>query len=307
MSGRNLFLLASRIPPKLMLLIVTSLALCASFLVQQEMSKKDSLLKQQQLAANQKETGPLLVAARDIPEGATISADALEVKTVETTKIPVGALSDSAGAVGLLARMPIHAGDTVLSQSLKFPERAKGFEAKIKAGYRAITFPVDASTGVAGFLTPDCHVDILAQMGSGAESTAAPILSDVQVVAVGTIYKKTPGSEDAQPTSSVTVAVQPKEAAKLINAMAAGKLYCLMRSQNDHSPLAVKDVSKIVPSSSSKTESYSEITAMPSMPTTLPTPPPVLDTPEEGPAAHPAYNVDAWSANKKENVSFPSK
>ena len=307
MSGRDFFLLASRIPPKLMLVIVTGLALASTILVQSELSRKDQALKDQQIKANQKETGPMLVAAREIPEGATISAESLEVKQVDLRNIPVGALTDTGAAVGLMARMPIHAGDSLLSQSVKYPEQAKGFEAKIKAGYRAITFPVDASTGVAGFITPDSHVDILAQIGSGAESTATPILSDVQVVAVGTVYKKVPGIEEAQPTSSVTVAVQPVDAGKLINAMAAGKLYCLMRSQNDHSPLAVKDVSKIMPSSRAKSENYSELTVMPQIPSSLPpAPPPVLEPVQEATQASP-YNVDAWSANKKENVSFPSK
>ena len=42
---------------------------------------------------------------------------------------------------------------------------------------------VDNTTGVAGFVSPGSHVDVMVQLGSGAEVKARAILSDVRVVA----------------------------------------------------------------------------------------------------------------------------
>ncbi len=58
---------------------------------------------------------------------------------------------------------------------------------------RALTFGVDNNSGVAGFVNPDSRVDIIAMVGTGADTKAAPILSDVEVIAVGQLYQKSPG------------------------------------------------------------------------------------------------------------------
>ncbi len=306
MGGPNLYLLAARIPPKLMLLVVLALALGASFLVQTELNNKEAKLRQEKVRLSKKEMASVLVASRDIAENALITADAVELKSIESSKVPINSLSTEGGAIGLKARVPISAGECILSQSVKVQEQAKGFEAKIRPGYRAITFPVDSSTGVAGFINPDSYVDILSQTGSGAESAAIPILSDVQVVAVGQTYKKQAGVEDAQPSSCVTVSVSPRDAGKLINAMATGKLYCLMRNQNDHSPLAVKDISRMIPSGKPHTDV--ELTSVPSLPLPQnPLPPPVMQAQDDASAEQRIHNVDTWAASKKDAVQFPEK
>lgn len=306
MRGPNLVLMIARIPPKLMLGLVTLLAVGAAMSMQATMHKSEEDLARIKDSMNKKLEGPILVATRDIAEGETITAEALEVKTIESNKIPSGSLGTASEAVGLQARASIHAGDSILSQLIRYPEKAQGFEAKIKPGYRAITFPVDTASGVAGFLTPDCRVDILAQMGSGAESKTMPILSDVHVVAVGQTYKKVPGQTEAQPTNSVTVEVQPADGGKLINAMAAGKLYCLMRNQADHAPITVRDINSSFNHKAQSTPS--ELSVLPaniSLPEPkLPSPPPA---PDSSAMKDPLHNIELWSANKKDELSVPKE
>ena len=55
---------------------------------------------------------------------------------------------------------------------------------------RAITFGIDNNTGVAGFVNPESHVDIMSIVGAGADIKAQPILSDVEVIAVGQSFRK---------------------------------------------------------------------------------------------------------------------
>lgn len=307
MLGRNTYLLIARIPPKVMLMGITSLALAAGVLVESEMQKKDKQLANEQREKAHKAFCPLLVASRDIPEGAPIGADALRVDSIESGRIPVGALQEAGSALGMQAKFAIHAGDSILSQNLQLPRRPQGFAAKIRSGYRAITFPVDASTGVAGFLAPDCRVDILAQTGMGTDAKAVPILSDVQVVAVGQTYEKKTGQDEAQPTSCVTVAVLPGDGQKLINAMSSGKLYCLMRNQVDHAPLAVRDISSAFAKAKSTQAGEVELSSIPPAPAL----PSVVAPPAGGSKALelpsvPHY-VDIWSANRKNPLSFPQE
>lgn len=304
MAGQNFFLLISRIPPKYMLVLVSALALGAGAMVHNQVQTNNERLAEAENKARHREMSSLVVASREIPEGSTITADALQVQTVESGKIPLGALTNGNEAVGLQLRTSVHAGEPLLSQSLRSPERPQGFEEKIKPGYRAITFPVDASTGVAGFLTPDCRVDILAQIGGGMEAKTIPILSDVHVVAVGQTYKKVQGQDEAQPASSVTVEVQPIDGGKLINAMAAGKLYCLMRNQQDHSPLAVRDISSSISKIKSTPQEPSELTALPKAPDPAPVLPPLQIPATEEQRLH---NIELWSASKKDQQTVPKE
>ncbi|MBX9689768.1 MAG: Flp pilus assembly protein CpaB [Candidatus Obscuribacterales bacterium] len=304
MRATNLFLLIARVPPIIMLSAVVCLALAATILVQNEIQKRDNLLNSERLRLSKKEMTEIVLASRDIPEGSTIQQDALKLESVESSKVPIGALSSCGPALGLQTRVAIKAGDSILSSYLHLEEKAKSFEAKIKPGFRAITFPVDASTGVAGFISPDCHVDILAQSGSGADAKAMPILSDVQVIAVGQSYQKKPGETEAQPTSSVTVAVAPRDAGKLINAMSSGRLYCLLRNQIDHTPLAVRDVSSLFPEKEKDRELEPVISSLPTIPkpnSEPKLPPPVM------PQADRQHSVDIWAASKKDELSFPQK
>jgi pilus assembly protein CpaB len=307
MPCQNISLLIARIPPRIMLVLMTSLALSAGALVEWEMQKTHKQLADEQTRNARKDMTPLVVANRDIQEGESISADALRVTPVENSRMPVGALSEAGGALGMQAKFPIHAGDSILFQNLQLPQKPTGFEARIKSGFRAITFPVDTASGVAGFLTPECRVDILLQSGSGSDSRAVPILSDVEVVAVGQTYQKKSGTTEAQPTSSVTVAVLPCDGQKLINAMSAGKLYCLMRNQSDHAPVAVRDVTRILTADKKTQASEPELTSAPRMdvsPSAVSLPPdpgrlPEIQTPQL------QHNVDIWSGDKKDALSFP--
>ena len=110
---------------------------------------------------------------------------------------------------------------------------------------RAVTFGVDNNSGVAGFVTPDSRVDVISMVGSGADTKASPILSDVEVIAVGSLYQKTPGRSAAMSSSSVTVTVSPEDATKLIKAISASKLYLTLRNDKDRTPVATVDVTSM--------------------------------------------------------------
>jgi len=174
-----------------------------------------------------------------------------------------------------------------------------GFESKIHEGQRAVTFAVDNQSGVAGFVAPGSHVDIIGIVGNGSTTKALPILSDVEVVAVGGNFQKSSGASAAVPASSVTVALSPEDSNKLIKGVTAGKLYLTLRSEKDHTPLAVMDVTNMF---EKPPVPRSEVAALPP-PSALP-PPPLPGVPAKGleptpPPPPPLHEIELWSGSKK--------
>jgi pilus assembly protein CpaB len=105
--------------------------------------------------------------------------------------------------------------------------------ALIDPGMRAVTVRVDDVRGVAGFLVPGDHVDVvLTRLESGAANAATNsytdvLLQNVKVLAVDQIAS----SSDDKPTvaKAVTVEVTTEQAQKLVLAGGVGSLSLVLR------------------------------------------------------------------------------
>jgi pilus assembly protein CpaB len=186
----------------------------------------------------------VVFALKDISEGDSISADAIEERQIQTGRAPEDALTASSLALGKVAKYGIAAGQ-IISQHDIATHSQGGFENQLRQGARAVTFAVDNNSGVAGFVSPNSRVDVFALVGTGADTKASAVLSDVQVVAVGQIFKKTSANDAPLPTSSITVSLNPEDAQKLLKAISASKLYVALRNPSDHSPIATVDVTSL--------------------------------------------------------------
>ncbi|HEY9717041.1 MAG TPA: Flp pilus assembly protein CpaB [Trichormus sp.] len=311
---RALFLSLSRMPPAVMLLIIIGLAVLVTMMVTGKVSEQENQYKQQKadLEAKMSAKGKVVYTIKDIPEGQNIPTEALEEREIEQSKIPADAITSASLAAGRVAKYGISSGQIVSQHDLAPQGISLGFESRLKEGMRAITFAVDNNSGVAGFVTPESHVDIIAMVGSGADTKAQPILSDVEVIAVGQMYQKAPGQTTAVPASSVTVAVTPEDGQKLIRAVVAGKLYLTLRNDKDHTPVATVDVTSLFAKPSAP---KSELAALPP-PSALP-PPPLPGVPDAGPGGAgsalppapppppPLHEIEIWSGSKKDVLSVP--
>lgn len=286
----------------------------ATMLYTQQTQKQQNEIAQitaaQQAEKNQK--GPVVYAAKDIPEGSEITADALETREELTSKIPSEAMTSPSTGVGCVAAYPIQAGHMVLQNAVKARIAQVGFEGKIKEGFRAVTFGIDSNAGVAGFISPGAHVDILCITGSAADTKAAPVLSDVEVIAVGSTFKKAPGETQASQVSSITVLVNPEDAEKLVKAVTAGKPYLTLRNEKDHTPVATVDITALFPKPPKAEETSGGEVASNLPPPSLPPPPlpgapaPAADAGANAPPPPPPmHEIELWSGSKKEVLSVP--
>lgn len=312
---RALFLSLSRMPPAVMLVIIIGLAVLVTVMVTGKVSEQETAFKakQSELEAKMSQKGKVVYTIKDIPEGQTIPTEALEEREIEQSKIPQDAITSASLAAGRVAKYGISSGQIVSQHDLAPQGISLGFEARLKEGMRAVTFAVDNNSGVAGFVSPESHVDIIAMVGAGSDTKAQPILSDVEVIAVGQMFQKQPGQTTAVPASSVTVAVTPEDSQKLIKAIVAGKLYLTLRNDKDHTPVATVDVTSLFGKPAAPKDA---LAALPP-PSALP-PPPLPGAPDAGPmggpgAALPAapppppplHEIEIWSGSKKDVLSVP--
>jgi len=316
---RALFLSLSRMPPAVMLLIIIGLAVVVTMMVTNQMTEEKAKLDDQKriLTDQMNAKGKAVYAVKDIPEGTTILAEMVEEKELPEAKIPIDAVRASAMATARVAKAAIAAGQIVSQHDLAVSTiTSLGFESRLKAGFRAVTFGVDNNSGVAGFVTPESHVDVVSMVGAGGETKAAPILSDVEVIAVGQTFQKAPSGTAAAPASSVTVAVTPEDAQKLLKAINASKLYLTLRSGTDHTPVATVDVTSLFPKAAAIPKD-----AITSLPPPQSLPPPPLPGPDAGPmppggpmpmnmappvnVPPPVHEIEIWSGSKKDVLSVP--
>lgn len=287
---RQVFVSISRVPPLIILAIPVACSIAVAFMVTSSMKTPAPIA-----AAQKQEFTTVLVCKKDIHENQVVSNDLLEEQKASVDKVPFDAIASMPSAVGRRVKYGMSAGSVISQHDLAPIEADQGFEAKLAAGMRAVTFPVDGNSGVAGFISPDSHVDILAMAGTGAETKAYPILSDVKVIAVGQTYQKGHGDAAATPASSVTVAVNSSDSQKLVKAINASKLYLVLRKGNDHSPVATADVTQLF----DKPEAPpAQMAVLPELPR-----PPIVPSFAEDRGRY----IELWSAGKKElqKVSQP--
>jgi len=299
---RSIFLGLSRIPLPVVLMVIGVLAagvttLTISYLHEQE-TKTDKAI-QEAVDAQKGQLIRVVRAVKDIAEGTLISYDALEEKEIRG-HMSQGALNNASLAVGRTAKFLITAGSIINFSDLAPEQTMTGIEARLKPGYRAVTFPIDASSGVAGFVGPGSRVDILASAGSGHDTNTGCILSDVAVIAVGDTTQRLASGSTYQ-GNTITVAVSTADTTKLIKAqIAAGKLYMALRNQKDHSPIRVVDVTALY------AKPIAEL-RIPQAPLIPPLVEPVVSTTNDEPQNSSRFvNVEMFTGTKKETVTVPS-
>ncbi|MDX1704763.1 MAG: Flp pilus assembly protein CpaB, partial [Altererythrobacter ishigakiensis] len=110
--------------------------------------------------------GPkVLVAQRALPTGTIITADAMSFQQWPEELVQdayfIDGESDINQLLGTVVRHPVTAGEPVTQGSLVSPGDRGFLAAALGPGMRAVTVPVSAKTGVAGFVFPGDRVDLV--------------------------------------------------------------------------------------------------------------------------------------------------
>jgi len=199
-------------------------------------------------AAQVQPVGPkVLVAKKALPVGTIIDSSSFGYENW-----PKGAVqeayyvqgqpdSDPTKLLGTVVRYPVTAGQPLTRGSLVGPEDRGFLAAALGPGMRAITVPVNASSGVAGFVFPGDRVDLVLTQDVKGGGEGAPlkvsetIIRNIRVLA--TDQRFTDKDEDGKPiiktASNVTIEVTPRIAEKIAVAQSLGALSLSLRSIAD--------------------------------------------------------------------------
>jgi pilus assembly protein CpaB len=185
----------------------------------------------------------IVVAAVDLPMATRLKADQLKMVDWPLSALPVGAIRDPKDIVDRVLISHLVAGEPLRPAQLAAKDAGNGLAALIPAQMRAMAVRVDDVVGVAGFIHPDDHVDVIVILRppkpADAEPTSKLILQNVKVLAVGKeIEVADQARRQANPVTVATLLVNPAQAEKLALAANEGRLILTLRSWTDVNAVA---------------------------------------------------------------------
>jgi pilus assembly protein CpaB len=130
---------------------------------------------------------------------------------------------------------PVAKDQPILTSYLAPPGVGSGLTAKIPSGMRAISVRSDEVVGVAGFLLPGTHVDVLLTYHSdkSPDARTATVLQDVVVVAAGQQIRPDPEGKPTSVNNVVTLLLTPADSEKLVLATSLGAIHFILRNGAD--------------------------------------------------------------------------
>jgi pilus assembly protein CpaB len=182
--------------------------------------------------------GKAIVAAKDLPVGATITEQDVRVIDWPGNAVPAGLIATPQDAIGRGLMSPVRLNEPLLDSKLAPRGGGTGMNVIIEQGKRALSLRVDDVVGVAGFVQPNSRVDVLLTMapqGTGEQTTKA-ILQNIEALAIGQTTQ-TNAQGQAQVVPVVTVLVTPEQAETLALASSQGRIQMAMRNQLDTLPI----------------------------------------------------------------------
>ncbi len=205
---------------------------------------------QQANAAPAVPLGPkVLVAKKALPVGTIIDADSFSFQPWPKELMqnayymdgqPDG---DPKKLLGTVVRYAMTAGQPITKGSLVGPQDRGFLAAALGAGMRAITVPVNTNSGVAGFVFPGDHIDLVLtqQVEGGGDGPALKvsetIIRNLRVLATDQRItdKDDDGKTQVKVFGNVTLEVTPRIAEKIAVAQSLGSLSLSLRSIADNS------------------------------------------------------------------------
>ncbi len=136
--------------------------------------------------------------------------------------------------VGSVVRLPVAAGEPITEGRVVSPGNSGFLAAVLKPGHRAVSVPVTVTSGIAGFVFPGDHVDlILTHSVPGAvegveRRVGVTVLRDIRVLALDQKLDMKPG--EAAVARTATIEVTPKQSEMVAVLVEMGKLSLSLRS-----------------------------------------------------------------------------
>jgi pilus assembly protein CpaB len=149
-----------------------------------------------------------------------------------------GAFPKPEALTGRIVLFPLAAGQPIIETQLAAAGASPGLAMKIPDGMRAISLRSDQVVGVAGFLLPGTHVDVIVNLRipNTQDTMTMTVLQDAQIIATGQKMEPDPQGKPTT-TDVVTLLVNPEDAEKAVEASSQGSVHFVLRNGSDHAQL----------------------------------------------------------------------
>lgn len=176
-----------------------------------------------------------VAAARSLDPGETIRKEDVSLIDWPKSHPLAGSFVKADDVVGRAVLYPLAAGQPILDRQLAAPGSGIGLTGRIPSGMRAIALRSDEVVGVAGFLMPGTHVDVLVTYhdNSHPDPITATVLQDAEVLAAGHQVQPDPTGKPST-VDVVTLLLSPEDAEKAVLASAQGSIHFVLRNGGDH-------------------------------------------------------------------------
>ncbi len=176
-----------------------------------------------------------VAATQDLAPGDSLQKQTLTLIDWPSDRPMEGAFARLDDLVGRTVLYPVSAGEPIRARYLATAGSGMGLSTRIPEGMRAMSLKTDQIVGVAGFVVPGSHVDVLVTFHTptSPDPITATVLQDVQILATGQKMQPDPEGKIA-PTDVVTLLVKPQDAEKVVLASAQGTVHFVLRNGADH-------------------------------------------------------------------------
>jgi pilus assembly protein CpaB len=186
----------------------------------------------------------VLVAGKNLEIGAVIKDT--DFKMVEWPgALPTGALVKKEDAIDRSVQTTILDGEPIVESRLAPKGSGGGLTARIKPGMRAVALRVNDINGLAGYVIPGMHVDVLISgtppnnPNPTAGAVAKTLLQDIEILSAGQNIQKDAEGKPAV-VNLVNVLVTPEQAEILNLATNDTRVQLVLRNPMDHSASVTK-------------------------------------------------------------------
>jgi pilus assembly protein CpaB len=178
----------------------------------------------------------VVVATGNLSLGAELHRDDLALVSWPSGSVPEGAFTDLNTVVGRGLIASVVKNELILPGKLASKEAGSGLPPIIPRGKRAVSVKVNEVIGVAGYVLPGTHVDVVATASPSnrtEDTTSKVVLSNVEVLTAGTRLEQNTDEGKPMQVTVVTLLVTPDEAERLTLASTEGKIQLALRNPLD--------------------------------------------------------------------------
>lgn len=184
----------------------------------------------------------VLVANSSLQPGQKLTVDEVRwerwpTASVDSSFITHASVGSPDEAVkGTVVRVPILAGQPIVSTSIVHGDAGGIMAAMLTPGMRAVSIVISAESGAGGFILPNDRVDVILTRkfdGTPPRVVSSDVLNNVRVLAVDQTFSQ---SKDTKTVigKTATVEVTPEQAGALYSAQGAGQLSLALRPLGDN-------------------------------------------------------------------------